>query len=172
MEHPQASLFSCNVCAYFSCFSDINFQRSPRISISRILVLPLKIRFVHGFWQFRGFYIKDALFRSVCCIMMTLHYRRAAARCNNKSFVASEPWFLGTCRRRYRPEILPALVSIMSTALRAITLGLILALVPAPTQAHALCHSLLALQPSKMQGKGQPKNYLFRDEHCRNQDCK
>jgi hypothetical protein len=74
----------------------------------------------------------------------------------------------GDTGQKYGPE----LVSIMSTALRAITLGLILVLVPAPTQAHALCHSLLALQPSKKQGKGQSKNYFFRDEHCRNQDWK
>jgi hypothetical protein len=29
-----------------------------------------------------------------------LHYSRAAARCNNRSLVANDPWFLGTCRLR------------------------------------------------------------------------
>jgi hypothetical protein len=151
---------------------------SHLIQASLFSCYPSKFALPKGLGNFRGFYHKNALFRYVCSLMMALHYRDAAARCNNRSFVASEPWFLGTCRRRYRPEILPALVPIMSTALRAITLGLILVLGPAitrglilvlgpaPTQG-ARTVSQLALQPSKTKGKLQSQNYLFRDEHCR-----
>jgi hypothetical protein len=116
---------------------------SHLIQASLFSCYPSKFALPRGLGNFKGFYLKNALFRYVCSLMMTLHCRNAAAHCNNRSFVASEPWFLGTCRWRYRPEILPPRVPIMSTALRAITLGLILVLGPAPTQAHALCHSLL-----------------------------
>jgi hypothetical protein len=35
--------------AYSRAFADINIQSGPRIPYSRILVLPLQIRFVQGF---------------------------------------------------------------------------------------------------------------------------
>jgi hypothetical protein len=165
MTDRQASLFSC--CGLNSrTFPNINFQSSPSTSYYRILV-PLKIRFDQGLGNFRGFYLKNALFRYVCSLMMTLHYRNAAARCNNRSFVASEPWFLVTCRRRYRPEILPGLFPIMSTALRAITLGLDPSVGTGSNPGDHSTVSQLALQPSKTKGKVQSKNCLFRDENCR-----
>jgi hypothetical protein len=55
-----------------------------------------------------------------------LHYSRAAARCNNRTLVASDPWFLGTCRLRYLLELLLALVSLTSPASRAIPLSSLL----------------------------------------------
>jgi hypothetical protein len=54
--------------AYSRAFPDINFQWSPRISFSRILVLPLKIRFVHGFWQFRGLILHQECAVSICLL--------------------------------------------------------------------------------------------------------
>jgi hypothetical protein len=51
-----------------------------------------------------------------------LHYSRAAALCNNRTLVASEPWFLGTRRLRYLIELLLALVPLTSPASRAIPL--------------------------------------------------
>jgi hypothetical protein len=55
-----------------------------------------------------------------------LHYSTAAARCNKRTLVASETWFLETCRRRYLPELLPALVPVMNPASCAIPLSLLL----------------------------------------------
>jgi hypothetical protein len=51
-----------------------------------------------------------------------LHYSRAAALCNNRTLLASEPWFLGTRRLRYLLELLLALVPLTSPASRAIPL--------------------------------------------------
>jgi hypothetical protein len=51
-----------------------------------------------------------------------LHYSRAAARCNNITLVANDPWFLGKCRLRYILELLLALVPLTSPASRAIPL--------------------------------------------------
>jgi hypothetical protein len=55
-----------------------------------------------------------------------LHYSRAAVRYNNRTLVASDPWFLGTCRLRYLLELLLALVSLTSPASRAIPLSSLL----------------------------------------------
>jgi hypothetical protein len=55
-----------------------------------------------------------------------LHYSREAARCNNRTLVASDPWFLGTCRLRYLLELLLALVPLTSPASRAIPLSSLL----------------------------------------------
>jgi hypothetical protein len=51
-----------------------------------------------------------------------LHCNRAAARCNNRTLVAIDPWFLGTCRLRYLLELLLALVPLTSPPSRAIPL--------------------------------------------------
>jgi hypothetical protein len=55
-----------------------------------------------------------------------LHYSRAAARCNNRTLVASDPWILGTCRLRYLLELLLALATLTSPAARAIPLSSLL----------------------------------------------
>jgi hypothetical protein len=55
-----------------------------------------------------------------------LHYSRAAARCNNITFVASEPWSLGTCRLRYLRELLLALGPLTIPAPHAIPLSSLL----------------------------------------------
>jgi hypothetical protein len=58
-----------------------------------------------------------------------LHYSRAAARCNNRTLMASDPWFLGTCQLLYLLELLLALVPLTSPASRAIPLSSLLSLV-------------------------------------------
>jgi hypothetical protein len=55
-----------------------------------------------------------------------LHYSRAAARCNNRTLVASDPLFLGTCRLRYLLKLLLALVPLTSPASCAIPLSSLL----------------------------------------------
>jgi hypothetical protein len=55
--------------------------------------------------------------------LLTVHCSRVAVRCNNITFVANEPWFLGTCRRRHLLELPPALVPMMSPAPRAVPLS-------------------------------------------------
>jgi hypothetical protein len=55
-----------------------------------------------------------------------LHYSRAAARCNNRTLVASDPWFLGTCRLRYLLQLLLAPVPLTSPPSRAIPLSSLL----------------------------------------------
>jgi hypothetical protein len=55
-----------------------------------------------------------------------LHYSRAVARFKNRTLVASEPRFLGTCWLRYRLELLLALVPLTSPASRAIPLSSLL----------------------------------------------
>jgi hypothetical protein len=55
-----------------------------------------------------------------------LHYSSAAARFNNRNLVASEPWFLGTCRPRYLLELLLELAPLTSPASRAIPLSSLL----------------------------------------------
>jgi hypothetical protein len=46
---------------------------------------PSKIALSEDFGNFRAFYLKNALFQYVCCLTMTLHYHRAAARCNTNT---------------------------------------------------------------------------------------
>jgi hypothetical protein len=56
-----------------------------------------------------GFYPETALFPlrlHLHAVVVNVDCSGAAARCDNRSLVASELWFLGTCRRL--PEILPA----------------------------------------------------------------
>jgi hypothetical protein len=55
-----------------------------------------------------------------------LHYSGAAARCNKRTLVASDPWLLGTCWLRYLLEWLLALVPLTSSASRAIPLSSLL----------------------------------------------
>jgi hypothetical protein len=57
--------------------------------------------------------------------LRVLHYSRAAARCNNRTLVASDPWFL-ECRLRNLLELLLVLVSLTSPASRAIPLSSLL----------------------------------------------
>jgi hypothetical protein len=73
-----------------------NFQSGARSPYSRILVLPLKMRCFQGFRQLlTGLFPENALlslYLQLNAVMMTLHYSRAAARCNNRSLVASALW--------------------------------------------------------------------------------
>jgi hypothetical protein len=84
-------------------FPEKTFQSSTRIAYSRILVLPLKIRCFQGFQQnLAGCSPRMCDFRYLCSIcrdddaLLTFRCSRVAARCNHRTFVASEPWFLGT----------------------------------------------------------------------------
>jgi hypothetical protein len=152
-------------------FARINFKVARAELILVFSCYPWEAAVFNGFSEFHGIFRREGAVFVVCEAhfrdddgLHTFHYSRATARYNNRTLVASEPPFLGTCRRRYLPELLPAIVSMMSPAPRAVTLSPFPVLVPAPAQTHALRRSLLF---SPRRRKGKSKSCLSRDEHCR-----
>jgi hypothetical protein len=98
-DDPCAGLSILVVPAYSRAFPENNFQSSTRIAYSRILVLLLQVRYFQGFQQnLAGVYPENEMFSPSLqhdAVMMTPFSRsitvsRAAARCNNRSLVASE----------------------------------------------------------------------------------
>jgi hypothetical protein len=116
-------------------------------------------------------------FRNLCSecrddnrLLLTFQYIRAAARCKNLTLVAGEPRFLGTSRRRYLPELLPAIVPMMSPSPRAYAEAF--PNIGTGSSGDARPASRFALQMPTKKWKVQSKSCLFRDEHGRTHGLK